>query len=132
MELKKRILESVFSKTSSSINKEKKLLFYVIITDVFFIASLFVLRFIFDSLNFSPSIPRQTYFLLFLVVLYYLVFLFLYSFFKYIVLFFVKYTLDKKSLKLAFDRIGKFYLLNIILFLIPFDLFSYNTSCNRC
>lgn len=91
--------------------------------DIFFIASLFILQFIFNSLSFAPITRQQTYFLLFLVIIYYLIFLFLYSFFKHIVLFFVKSILDKKSLKLLFDRIGKFYLLNIILFLTLFLVF---------
>lgn len=123
MELKKGVLGSIFSKTLSLVNKEKKLLFYIVLLDIFFIVSLFMLRLIFGSLSFAPATAQQNYYLLFLAVIYYLGFLFFYSFFKYLLLFFVKSTIDKKSPKISFGRVGKFYLLNLILFLILFLVF---------
>ena len=123
MELKKRFLASIFFKTSGLVNKGKKLLFYIILLDIFFIVSLSMLKIVFGTLNFAPTSVQQTYYLLFLAIIYYLGFLFFYSFFKYLILFFVQSTISKKRPILSFNRIGKFYLLNLVVFLILFLVF---------
>jgi len=119
--MKFEIKKGVFFKTLNLVNENKKSLLYIITLDVIFFVALFILGQIFNAMSYSVSLRQQIYQLLFLVIVYYLVVLFIYSLFKYLVLFFVKSTF--KKYKLDFDRLGKFYMLNIILFLILFLIF---------
>ena len=88
--------------------------------DAVFLVSLFVIGLIFDAINRNVSIQQISQFV-FLSIVYYLILLFIYSLFKYIVLFFVNSSF--KENKIDFNKLGKFYLLNIIIFLILFFVF---------
>ena len=111
LEIKKR----VFFNSLNAIRENKKSLLYIVIIDVIFFAALFVLGQVFNAISYSVSM-QQTYMLLLLAVFYYLALLFIYSFFKYIILYLIKSSFGKN--KLEFDRLGKFYLLNIVIFVI--------------
>src|SRR3989338_7119866 len=116
LEIKKR----VFFNSLNAIRENKKSLVYIVIIDVIFFAALFVLGQVFNAISYSVSM-QQIYMLLLLAVFYYLALLFIYSFFKYIVLSFLKSAFGKN--KLDFGRLGKFYFLNIIIFVILFLVF---------
>ncbi|MBI2134357.1 hypothetical protein HYU09_00055 [Candidatus Woesearchaeota archaeon] len=116
LEIKKGVLFS----TLSSINKDKKSLLYIVFIDALFLLSLFILGQVFNALSFSIG-AQQLFKALSLAILYYAALIFIYSFFKYIVLHFIKSSLGKN--KLEFNRLGKFYLLNIAIFVILFLVF---------
>ncbi len=118
--MKFEVKKGVFFNTLNTINNNKKSLFYIVVADAIFLAALFLLGQVFSAISFSVA-ATQTYKLLFLAALYYLALLFIYSFFKYLVLHFIKSSLGKN--KLEFNRLGKFYLLNIFVFLILFLVF---------
>ncbi|MBI2208642.1 hypothetical protein HYU50_04035 [Candidatus Woesearchaeota archaeon] len=118
--MKLEIKKGVFFKSLNAIRENKKLLLYIVIIDVLFLAALFVLGQVFNAISRIISM-QQIYTLLLLAVFYYLALLFIYSFFKYIVLSFLKSAFGKN--KIDFNRIGKFYFLNIIIFVILFLVF---------
>ena len=100
--------------------KEKEKVFYVVVTDIVFLFSLFILARIFNLISFNAAVQNISK-ALFLSLLYYLVLLFLYSLSKYIVLSMIKSTFGKH--RLNFSNLGKFYLLNVIIFLVLFGVF---------
>ena len=116
-----KITKGGFFNTLKLINKDKKSLFYVVLMDVIFLIALFILAQIFNIISQGALARQQIYQLLFLAVFYYLAALFIYSLFKYIILNFVKSVFENN--KITFNRLGKFYLLNIIVFLILFLIF---------
>ena len=118
--MKLEIKKGAFFNTLNLINNNKKSLFYIVVADVIFLAALFLLGQVFSAISFSVA-ATQTYKLLSLAALYYMALLFIYSFFKYIVLSFIKSSFAKS--KLEFSRLWKFYLLNILVFLILFLAF---------
>ena len=121
MKFEFRIPKGMFFNTLNLINKNKKSLFYVVLMDVIFLIALFILAQIFNIISQGALARQQTYQLLFLAAIYYLAALFIYSLFKYIILNFVKSVFEKN--KIYFKNLGKFYLLNIIIFLILFLIF---------
>ena len=118
--MKIEIKKKAFFNALNAINKNKKSLLYVVLFDVLFLAALFILGQVFNAISYSVA-ATQTYKLLSLAALYYLALLFIYSLFKYIVLSFIKSVFGKN--KLDFNRLGKFYLLNIVIFIILLSLF---------
>jgi len=121
MKLKDKFSKAIFIDTLKRINKERKLFFYVVLMDIFFLASLFVLRMFFDNLNLIPTNKQQAFYFLFLGIAYNLLFIFAYSFFKHIILSFIKSTFKKSELN--FERLTKFFMLNIAIFIILFFVF---------
>ncbi|MAH33202.1 hypothetical protein CL615_02310 [archaeon] len=121
MKLKNKFKESIFFDTFNSIKTDKKILSYVILIDVLFFVGLWIFGLIFNSFILTPASVGQVYYLLALVIIYYLGLLFIYSFFKYIILSFIKSVFSKN--KLDFGRLGKFFLLNLVNFLILFFSF---------
>ena len=112
--MKLEIKKKVFFNSLNAIKENKKSLLYIIIIDVIFFTALFILGQVFNAIS-SVSM-QQIYMLLLLAVFYYLALLFIYSFFKYIILYLIKSSFGKN--KLEFDKLGKFYLLNIVIFVI--------------
>ena len=68
MNLKNKILESIYFKTLNLINKNKKLLFYIVLLDIFFLSALYILKLIFDSIIFIPAITQIYYMLIFTII----------------------------------------------------------------
>lgn len=118
--MKLEIKKKVFFNSLNAIRENKKSLLYVILIDVIFFAALFILGQVLNAISYSISM-QQAYILLLIVVFYYLALLFIYSFSKYIILYLIKSSFGKN--KLEFDRLGRFYLLNIALFAVLFLAF---------
>jgi len=119
--MKFELKKSVFFQTLSKINKSKKSLFCTILIDILFLISLYILGRIISVVGYAALTRQQSTQLLVFVIVYYLVLLFVYSLFKYIILHFVKSVFEKS--KINFNILGKFYLLNIIIFVILFVVF---------
>ena len=118
--MKLEIKKKVFFSSLNAIRENKKSLLYIAAIDGLFFAALFILGQVFNAISYIVSM-QQIYILLFLAVFYYLALLFIYSFSKYIILYFIKSSFGKS--KLEFGRLGKFYLLNITIFAILLSLF---------
>ena len=118
--MKLEIKKGVLFNTLGLINKDKKSLLYIIIIDVIFFAALFLLGQVFNAISYSIG-AQQLFKALFIAASYYLSLLFIYSFFKYMVLHFIKSSFKKTSI--SFGRLAKFYLLNIVVFVILFLVF---------
>lgn len=116
--MKLEMKNGVFFDVLDRIKKNKKSFFYAILVDIGFFLSLYILGRIFNSISQNSLTIHQ---LLFIAIIYYLLILFIYSFFKYTVLSFVKSVFEKN--KINFDRLGKFYILNIVIFIIMFVMF---------
>jgi len=125
--IKKRFLESSFFKVFSIIKNNKQTYIYTIALDLLFLA---LILFIGKSLgSLIPKDPTQimaifktnTNLLLFVIIypiIYYLFIIFIYSIVKLTTLNLIKPLFEKA--KFTFKRLGKFYLLNLIVFLIFF------------
>ncbi len=94
--------------------------------DALFLVSLFGLQMLFNYFAQFLVIPSQltamAFFYIALTSIYFLVILFAYSFFKYGLLYSVKSLFDKTEF--SFNRLWRFYLLNIALILPAFASFS--------
>lgn len=86
--------------------------------DILFFLTAFILRKFAESLNINPSAVNTSLIagMLLLLVLYYAVLLLGYSFFKLCVLGLVKSVVEKSGFE--FRKLGKFYLLNFLIFSI--------------
>ena len=115
MKLKK---EPLFIKSFYLLKSNPNKLGLMALFDALFLVSLFGLNILFNYFSqvfFSSIAMTFEYAIIFLVfsVAYYLTVLFVYSFFKYCVLDFIKSLLEKTSF--SFSRLGQFYSLNIII-----------------
>ena len=115
MKLKK---EPLFIKSFYLLKSNPNKLGLMALFDALFLVSLFGLNILFNYFSqvfFSSIAMTLEYAVIFLVfsVAYYLIVLFVYSFFKYCVLDFIKSLLEKTSF--SFSRLGQFYSLNIII-----------------
>ena len=113
--MKLEIKKKVFFRSLNAVRENKQPLFYIILIDVIFFAALFILGQVFNAISYSIA-AAQAYKILSLAALYYAALLLIYSFFKYAVLHLIKSSFGKNSLD--FGRLGKFYLLNIIIFVM--------------
>ena len=96
-----------------------KKFFYAIVADMAFFASLFILANLLAAASYASSQSVLKLFLLSLV--YYTALLFIYSFFKYLALFLARSSFEKY--RLDFERLGKFFFLNVCIFIILFIVF---------
>ena len=117
MKLKKIVKkESLFIKTFNILKSNPDKLGLMVLFDALFLISAFGLQTLFRYFSQSFALPitlsAGIIFLVFSLV-YYLIVLFVYSFFKYCVLDFIKSLLEKTSF--SFNRLGQFYALNIII-----------------
>jgi len=88
----------------------------IIFFDVIFFVSMLIVKNLVSYSNQILGVPQTIadfYLRLFYSIVYFLALLFLYSFFKYIILNYIKSLFDRT--KISFKRLGKFYSLNIIL-----------------
>lgn len=127
MNLKTIIKNSLFIKSLSLAKSNPTKIGLMVLFDVLFLVSfLYVLPKLASYFSQSLTLP-QTYTTLFvffiLSLLYYLLALLVYSFFKYGVLDFIKSLFEKTEF--SFNRFGWFYLLNVIIFLPTYILFSF-------
>ena len=96
----------------------------IVLFDALFLVALFVFRSFGEYSNNILGVPtawNDIFVRLLFYFLYFFAVLFLYSFFKYAVLDFIKSLLSKTTF--SFYRIGKFYLLNIFIAVIYFIFF---------
>lgn len=101
-----------FSLAKSNLNKTG----YMVLFDLLFLASIYILQMLSQyaaqNIVIAQTLPLFFIFL-FISLIYYLIVIFAYSFFKYIVLDYVKSLLEKTDF--SFRRLGQFYALNIII-----------------
>ncbi len=114
--MKFEIKKGMFFNTLNLIQKNKNSLLYVVLLDIIFVIALLMLVKIFAKISNSAIASQQSFQLLALAIIYYLAILFVYSFFKYVVLHLIKSGFSKS--KLEFKNLGNFFLLNITLFII--------------
>ncbi len=129
MKLKNTIKNSLFVKSLKLAKSDLNKTGLMILFDVMFLVSVFALSrlgvFFAQTLVIPQTVMSIIIFIIFSLV-YYLLALFAYSFFKYSILDFIKSLFGKSSF--SFNRIGKFYLLNIIIaaiFLAVMIVFNY-------
>ncbi len=113
-------LESLFVKSFRLLKSNPNKAGLMILFDALFLVSAFGLqilfRYIAQSLNISIAMPKTTataFAYITFSLLYYLIVLFVYSFFKYCVLDFIKSLYEKAEF--SFKRLGQFYSLNLII-----------------
>ena len=105
---KKRFMNSLFLKSILLIQKNKKTLFYIFLFDVLFLASLYGIQTLF---RYVPPLGNFWFGIL-LSIAYFFILVFVYSFFKYIVLeYVVLFAKDKRKGKLK-----EFFILNLLIF----------------
>jgi hypothetical protein len=110
-----------FFKALNLVNRSRKSLLYAVIADLFFFAVLYFLGRISNTIGLGALENKEISKLLFMALVYYMLLLFVYSFFKYIVLHIIKSCFKQKRIDL--NRLGKFYMMNILLFLELFLVF---------
>lgn len=127
LSIKKSFLESTFLKVHRIIKKNPNIYVYTIVLDFIFLFLIIFIGKYFGSL--IPQDPQQlmaffkttTNLLLFVFiypVIYYLFVIFIYSMIKLSILNLIKSLYEKN--RFSFKRLGKFYLLNILIFIIFF------------
>lgn len=89
---------------------------YMVLFDFLFLVTIYVLQalsqYAANSIIITPTLSTFYIFLLFSVI-YYLIVIFTYSFFKYVVLDYIKSLFEKTEF--SFKRLGQFYALNIVI-----------------
>jgi len=124
--MKFEIKKGLFFNALGMASKSKKSLLYVALVDALFLAALFVFQKIFSVISYAVAGRQMFSLILPLALIYYLALLFIYSISKYLVLNLIESSFAKN--KLDFSRIGRFYFLNIMLFvllLLAFFLLSF-------
>jgi len=116
MNIKNQIRNSLFAKSISLAKSNPDKICLMVLFDALFIVSFFILKKFFDS--FAGQIPLPTtagafYTFMIFSLVYYLIVLFIYSFFKYGTLHFIKSLFSKSYFSAA--RLWDFYLLNVII-----------------
>ncbi len=120
----KKIRESHFAKTFGLMKDNPKNMLHIILFDILFLATMSVFYKLteFFFLRTLPEISVTTTIIyLILTLMYYLALILIYSFFKYSILNSIK-SLFKKT-KGGFDNLKKFYLLNLLIFVVLFMAF---------
>jgi len=122
--------ESYFVKSLRLIRNNPKNIFHIILFDILFLAAMGIftklVEFFFLKTPLETSAVTITIYLV-LILLYYLALVFIWTFFKYLVLNSIK-SLFKKT-KLSFVNIKKFFLLNLLIFIVFFiAFFILNTT----
>ena len=118
--MKLEIKKKAFFKSLNAVRENKQSLLYTVLIDLLFFAALFILGQVFNAISYSIA-AAQLLKAAVIALLYYLALLFIYSFFKHIVLHLIKSSFGKHDLE--FGRLGKFYLLNIIIFVMLLSVF---------
>lgn len=98
----------------------------IILFDVLFLVSIYILQKLVGYFAGSLSIPvtlASAFIYIIFSLIYYLILLFVYSFFKYCILDLVKSLFEK--IEFSFNKLGHFYLLNVILILPALLVFSF-------
>lgn len=116
MKIKSLITNSLFFKSARLARQNPGKIVLMVLFDVLFLASAFVLHILFAYIAKSLYLPQAEssfYISLTLTLIYYLTLLSVYSFFKYSTLSFVKSMFSKT--KFSFSAFGKFFFLNITL-----------------
>lgn len=109
--IKKKFFESLFLKSLKLIKKKPKNILYIILFDLLFIGTVYSVSSLFRLIQ-----PELFSLALFYMLLNFLIFAFIYSFFKYIVL---DYVLSfVKKTEFSFKRIKDFFILNLLIFII--------------
>lgn len=114
---KKEKKEPLFAKSFRLAKSNPNKAGLMVLFDAMFLASFFGLQIL--AKNFSQSMPVFTppasavIFIVFSLIYYYSIVLFVYSFFKYSILDFIKSLFEKTEF--SFKRLGQFYLLNLII-----------------
>ena len=120
----KRIKESHFYKTLLLIKSKPKLIFLMVLFDILFFASIYysanLITLILQKLTLN-NISNRTLSFFLLALSYILLLIFIYSFFKYCILGFIKSL--KKKVGFNFKKLAKFYLLNLIILISAFIIF---------
>ena len=130
MKLIKRLKKSIFAESLARIKKNKKKTLCILLFDLLFVAAVYAFTTILKSVipanpEFYLSVFKSagsflTFVALFYVV-YVLVLIFIYTFFKYHVLYYVKSIIEKT--RFNYKSLWKFFALNVLLFVILFVLF---------
>ena len=116
MDIKTKIKNSLFVKSLGLAKSNPDKIGLMVLFDALFIVSFFILKKFFDS--FAGQFPLPTtagafYIFVIFSLIYYLIVLFAYSFFKYGMLHFIKSLFSKSYFSAA--RLWNFYLLNVII-----------------
>jgi len=126
MNLKKIKKEWIFFKSLKLVKFNANTIGKIILFDLMFFVSFFVLRRLFDYFSKNLFFPNQLSSAMVLIVMslvYYLVILLLYSFFKYNVLAFIRSLFEKTQI--SFNRFGQFYILNLVIAVIFFAIMYF-------
>ena len=126
MKLKSAIKGSLFARSFQLAKSNPNKIGLMILFDIsFFLSFYYILPALAEYFKRSLIISQTMAFLLLIAILsliYYLIVLFIYSFFKYSVLDFTKSLFGKTPF--SFNRLGQFYLLNLIIIMPPYIIFS--------
>jgi hypothetical protein len=120
----KKIKDRYFVKTLKLIKKNPKNILHIILFDILFLITIgFFYRLIEFLLSKTTANSSTIAIIIYLILtlLYYLILILIYSFFKYLVLNFIK-SLFKQT-KIDFKQLKKFYLLNLLIFVVFFITF---------
>ncbi|MDO8741190.1 MAG: hypothetical protein Q7J54_06490 [Candidatus Woesearchaeota archaeon] len=112
--MKFSIKKTLFLEVFRKIKPAPSLFFYMLLFDAMFLLSIYSANKIVGV--FSEGRIILPIYALAYMLLYFLIFAALYSFFKYSILHFIKSMFEKSDLN--FGRFGKFYLINIIIFFV--------------
>ena len=115
MKLKNFIRDSLFARSLKLAKSNPGKIGVMILFDALFIISYFSLKKFFEYFSQTISLATSSSIFIFFALssVYYLSILFMYSFFKYIILDYVKSLFGKSRFSL--DRLGYFYLLNLVM-----------------
>lgn len=115
--------ENIFLKSFKLAKSSPNKLGYTVLFDILFFVTIYILQMLSqyaaNNIAIGPAMPTFYIFLL-LSAVYYLTIVFAYSFFKYIVLDYIKSLFEKAEFN--FKRLGQFYSLNIVIAGIFFSI----------
>jgi len=120
MSLKEKLMNSLFLKTFNLIKKQPKFLIFALAFDFLFVASVYGIGFLMGVLipanifSAGPLNAKMILAILLPLIVYPLILLLAYSFFKHVILNFVKSLINDEPL--SFKRFSEFYFLNLIIF----------------
>jgi len=131
MSLKDKIKKSAFIAVFRQISKKPQLLLYMLLADLLFVFSFYLLNLLTNStigknqyqlLSILRTGLAVTGFILFFALAYLLIVIFIYSFFKYATLHFIKLFFEK--IKFGLNRLKNFYFLNLRVYASFFMIFA--------
>ncbi len=116
MKIKNSIKNSLFAKSLKLTKSNPGKIGLMILFDIMFLISFFALQKLFRYFSTNLIIPvsfSSVFIFIIFSLIYYLIILFSYTFFKYSILDFIKSLFGKSQF--SFSRLGQFYLLNILI-----------------